>query len=204
MRSVLVWLMVLFGAVSIASGASIAPSKATPCQPAELFVTDNSDPLFESQADETLDRNGIEVTGSTPLDGAYWSTALQRLTFERSREFHLCDADGSALHAAAEALRRRFDQASVLTFDYLPPQAPQENAILITVPDIDIGRLGGALAADPTARSRLRGGSVTATDHTLILVAGEGDREVARRLVGEAGGDWDTAAIAGGRGEFVE
>nr|WP_324616571.1 hypothetical protein [Mycobacterium saskatchewanense] len=184
--------------------ASIAPSRAAPCQPAELFITANADPLFESHADETLSHNGVEVTGSTPLDGAYWSTALQRLTFERSREFHLCGADESALHAAAEALRRQFDQESVLTFDYLPPRAPEDNAILITVPDIDTGRLGDALAADPAARTRLRGGSVTTTDHTLILVAGEGDREVARRLVEEAGGNWDAAAIADGRSEFVE
>lgn len=198
MRSVLVWPMVLFWCLSA------APARAAPCQPAELFVSDNADPLFVSQAAETLARNGDAVTGSTPLDGAYWSPALGRLTFERSREFHLCGADESALHAGAEALRRQFDQESVLTFDYLPPQTPGDNAILITVPNIDIGRLGDALAADPAARTRLRGGSVSTTDHTLSLVAGEGDREVARRLVGEVGGNWEVAAIADGRSEFVE
>jgi hypothetical protein len=50
----------------------------------------------------------------------------------------------------------------------------------------------------------VRGGSVTTTDHTLILVAGYDDREDARRLVDEAGGNWSTATIAYGRREFVE
>jgi hypothetical protein len=144
------------------------------------------------------------VTGSTPLDGVYWSSALQRLIFEPSREFHLCGADGTAMHTAAEALRHQFNQEAVLTFDYLPQTAPEGNAILVTVPDVDIARFSDALAADPAARDRLRGGSVTMIDHTLILVAGNGDRDVARRLVAEAGGNWDSAAIAYGRSEFVE
>lgn len=199
MRSVLLWLLVLFcGAIGAAT-----PAKSD-CQPAaEFFVTDNADPLFEPQADVTINLNGVAVTGSTPLDGVYWSNTLQRVTFERSREFHLCGAE-PALHIAAEAVRRQFDQQSVLSFDYLPQQAPERNAILITVPDVDIERLGTALAADPAARNRLRGGSVTATDHTLILVAANDDRDVARRLVTEAGGNWNAAGIAYGRSEFVE
>jgi hypothetical protein len=92
----------------------------------------------------------------------------------------------------------------VLTFDYLPQNAPQQDAIIIAVPDVDIARFGDALVADPTARNRLRGGSVTTTDHTLILVAGDDDLDLARRLVGEAGGSWDTATIAYGKREFVE
>ncbi|WP_240562988.1 hypothetical protein [Mycobacterium sp. IS-1264] len=195
MRSVLVWLMVLFCA------SFPAPTHAAPCHPAELFATDNTDSLFETQADVTLALNGTAVTGSTALDGVYWSTALQQITHERSREFHLCGADGT-LHTAAEALRRQFDQEAVLTFDYEP--APAGDAIIIAVPDVDIARFGDALAADPAGRDRIRGGSVTATDHTLILVAGNDDREVARRLVAEAGGNWDAATIAYGRREFVE
>src|ERR1700737_2625867 len=133
-----------------------------PCQPAELFATDNTDPLFEMQADVTLALNGAAVMGSTPLDGVYWSNALQQSTHERSREFHLCGADGSS-RTAAEALRRQFTQEAVLTFDYLPQNAPQQDAIIIAVPDVDIARFGDALVADPTARNRLRGGSVTTT-----------------------------------------
>lgn len=195
MRSVLVWLMVLFCCTFP------APSAAAPCRPAELFATDNTDPLFEAQATATIALSGATVTGSTPLDGVYWSSALQRSTRERSREFHLCGADGS-LHTAAEALRRQFDQEAVLTFDY--DHAPDEDAIIIAVPDVDIARFGDALAADPVARDRIRGGSVTTTDHTLILVAGNDDRDVARQLVAEAGGNWRAATIVHGRREFVQ
>jgi hypothetical protein len=195
MRSMLVGLMVLF------CGIFPAPTQAAPCRPAELFVTDNTDPLFETQADATLALNGAAVTGSTPLDGVYWSN--QRITRERSREFHLCGTDGSS-HTAAEALRSQFTQEAVLTFDYLPQNAPQADAIIIAVPDVDVARFGDALAADPAARDRLRGGSVTTTDHTLILVAGNDDRDIARKLVAEAGGNWDGATIAYGRREFVQ
>ncbi|MCV7408142.1 hypothetical protein AWC05_08495 [Mycobacterium florentinum] len=198
MRSVLLWLLVLF------CGAIVTPAPArSDCQPAEFFLADNADALFEPQADLTIALNGVAVTGSTPLDGVYWSHARQRITVERSREFHLCGAE-PALHAAAEALRRQFDQESVLSFDYLPPHAAAQNAIIITVPDVDIERLGTALAADLPACTRLRGGSVTATDHTLILIATNGDRDMARRLVTEAGGNWQAAEIAYGRSEFVE
>jgi hypothetical protein len=201
MRSVLVWLMVLFG--GIFGPVTPAHGDVGPCHPAELFVTDNTDPLFETQADATIALNGAAVTGSTPLDGVFWSNALQQRTYERSREFHLCGADGS-LHAAAEALRRQFNQEAVLTFEYLPADAPQEDAIVITVPDVDIARFGDALVADPAARNRLRGGSVSATDRTLILVAGNDDRDVARMLIAEAGGNWNAATIAYGRREFVQ
>ena len=198
MRSVLLGLLVLFWCA-----IGEAPPAKSDCQPAEFFLADNADPLFEPQADVTIALGGVAVTGSTPLDGVYWSDAQQRITVERSREFHLCGADDLALHAAAEALRRQFDQESVLFFDYLPQHASQQNAIMITVPDVGIERVGAALAADPSARSRLRGGSVTATDHTLILVAGNDDRDVARRLVTAAGGNWQAAGIAYGRSEFV-
>jgi hypothetical protein len=193
MRSVLVGLMVLF-CISFP-----APTHAAPCQPAELFATDNTDPLFEAQADVTLALNGAAVTGSTRLDGVYWSNALRQIIRERAREFHLCGADGSS-HTAAEALRRQFSQEAVLTFDY----QHDGDAILIAVPGVDIARFGDALAADPTARDHIRGGSVTTTDHTLILVATDDDRDIARRLVAAAGGTWEAATIAYGRREFVQ
>jgi hypothetical protein len=201
MRSVLVWLMVLFGAIF----APPAPARGDvpDCQPAELFAADSTDPLFEMQADATIALAGAAVRGSTPLDGVYWSEALQRATYERSREFHLCGADGSS-HTAAEALRHQFTQETVLTFDYLQPHAPDDDAVIVAVPDVDIIRFGDALVADPAARNRLRGGSVTTTDHTLILVAAKDDLDVARRLVAGAGGNWNAAGIAYGRREFVE
>lgn len=202
MRSVLLWLLVLFwGAIAMPTPTR---SEVGSCRPAEFFITEGADPLFEPQADVTIALNGVAVTGSTPLDGVYWSAVQQQIAVERSREFHLCSTDDAALHAAAEALRRQFDQESVLSFDYLPRGAPEQNAIIVTVPAVDIERLGTALAADPAARDRLRGGSVTATDHTLILVAANDDRDVARRLVISAGGNWQAAGINYGRSEFVE
>lgn len=122
MRSVLVGLLVLF------CGICAAPSNADPCHPAELFVADNAEPLFELQADATIVRLGVAVAGSTPLDGVWWSDARRQLSFERSREFHLCSTDPSSLHRAGEALRRQFDQESVLSFDYLPQQAPPRSS----------------------------------------------------------------------------
>jgi hypothetical protein len=198
MRSVLVWLMVL-------SGGGFPPAAPAPtCHPAELFITDNTDPLFEIQADMTIAQNGAAATGSTPLDGVYWSTQLQQTTTERSREFHLCSPDEPTLHTLAEALRRQFNQEAVLTFDYLSPNEPEAHAVAVTVPNVDLARLRDALVSDPTAHHRLRGGSVTTTDHTLILITDTGDLDAARRLVGEAGGSWDAATIAYGRREFVE
>jgi hypothetical protein len=177
---------------------------APACHPAELFVTDNTDPLFEIQADATIAQNGAAATGSTPLDGVYWSTELQQTTVERSREFHLCSPDELTLHTLAEALRRQFNQEAVLTFDYLPQDAPGADAIAVTVPDIDLARFRDAFVSDPAAHRRLRGGSVTTTDDTLILIAGNGDLDIARRLVGAAGGRWSAANIAYGKREFVK
>jgi hypothetical protein len=213
MRSVLVVLMVLFGSTFT------APTHAAPCQPAELFATDNTavitDPnsdtaaqlqdglqLFEAQADATLAHNDDVVTGSTLLDGFTWSPELRRVTYERSREFHLCGTNGSS-HTAAAALRRQFHQQTVLTFDYLPQRAPGADSILVTAPGVDGASFRDALAADSAAHTLLPAGSVT-TDQTLILVAGVGDLETAHRLVSEAGGNWDTATIAYGRRELVQ
>jgi hypothetical protein len=202
MRSVLVWLMMLLGSAFVAE----IPAKADagPCHPAELFATDNTDPLFEIQADVTITLNGATVTGSTPLDGVYWSNALQQTSYERSREFHLCGDAEPTLHTAAEALRRQFNQEAVLTFDYLPQHAPSANAVTINVPDVDITRFRDAFVADPAAHQRLRGGSVATNDRTLILVADNGDLEVARRLIIESGGNWNAATIAYGKREFVD
>lgn len=211
MRSVLVWLMVLLGGVFPA--AAPARGDLPNCRSAELFATDNTavvtDPdaprdglqLFEIQASLTIAQNGAAVTGSTLLDGVSWSPRLQRVTYERARQFHLCGTDGS-LRAAAEALRRRFNQDAVLTFDYLPQRAPGADAVVITVPGVGVPRFRDALVADADAHTRLPGGSVT-TDHTLILVAATDDLATARRLIGEAGGNWNTATIAHGRRELV-
>jgi hypothetical protein len=208
----MVWLL----AWCSVAAATPARGDGPACRPAELFATDDTAvitdisqlhdelQLFEIQADVTIALNGAAVTGSTLVDGVFWSDKLQQSTYERSREFHLCSADEPTLHTVAEALRLRFNQEAVLTFEYLPQNAPEANAIIIDVPDIDIVRFHDAFLADSAAHHRLLGGSVTTTDHTLVLVAGNGDLDVARRLVGEAGGSWNTVAIAYGKREFVD
>jgi hypothetical protein len=209
MRSMLVWLMVLSGGLFVAVKADAAP-----CRTAELFATDRTavstepdtapDGLqpFAAQAGRTLADSGEAVTGSTPLVGVSWSLALQRVTYERSREFHVCGPGEPTLHAAADALRRRFHQDAVLTFEYLPRQQPGAGAVLITVPGVGVAQFRDALVADPVAHTQLPDGSIT-DDHTLILVADDGDLDAARRLVGEAGGNWNAARVASGRREVV-
>ena len=202
MRSVLVWLMVLSGGVFVPTKLPITP--APTCYPAELFVTDNTDPLFEIQANVTIAQNGAAATGSTPLGrrvlvnraAADHLRAVARISSLQSREL--------TLHTLAAALRRQFNQEAVLTFDYLPQDAPAADAIAVTVPDIDLARFRDAFVSDPAAHRRLRGGSVTTTDHTLILIAGNGDLDIVRRLVGAAGGHWSAANIAYGKREFVK
>lgn len=216
MRSVLVWLMVCFGSVF-----APASSAAGSCQPAELFATDNTrvitgpdseaagqlrDDLepFERQAVATIAQTGAEVTGSTLVDGVFWSATLQQIAYERARQFHLCVVDEPTLHIAAEAMNRQFHQETALTFEYLRQGAPEADAILIAVPGIDIARFGDALMADSAARQRLLGGSVTTADHTLLLVAANRDFDIARQLVEEAGGSWTAATINYGRRELVQ
>ncbi len=201
----LVWLLVCSATTVTAVPAN---GDANSCHPAELFATDNADPhgldelrLFELQARATIALSGVAVTASTLLDGVFWSNELQQVTSERARQFHLCVVDEPTLHAAAEALRRQFDQQAVLTFDYLPRE--EANAVIIAVPDIDIARFRDAFVADSTAHQALLGGSVTTTDQTLIMVAGNKDLDIARRLVSAAGGSWSAATIAHGTREFV-
>lgn len=186
----------------------VAPAAPAPgdtgCQRAELFITDTADPLFEPQADATIASRGATVTGSTPLDGVYSANGAAGATVERSREFHLCIPDEPALHDAAEALRRQFHQEAVLTFDYRDRHAPGADAVDVEVPDVDVARFAAALAADPAARTHLGGGSVTTTDHTLILVCRTADLDIARRTVGAAGGDWTAAELAYGSSDLAE
>jgi hypothetical protein len=195
-----VWLVLCSGVEVVPAASAEGPA----CRPAELIASDNTADdlgLFEIQADITLTLNDTAVTGSTLIDGVFWSDQLQQTISEQSREFHLCALDEPALHTAAAALRSQFSQEAVLTFDYLPQH--EANAVIITVPDIDIARFRDAFVADSAARHRLLGGSVTTTDHALILIAGTGDLHIARRLVGEAGGNWEAATIAHGTRELV-
>lgn len=205
---VLVWLLIAGGTVVAHGSANAEPGI---CHPAELFVADNSDSpgsdepwLFELPAGATLALNGAPVSGSVLVDGVFWSDEMQQVTIERAREFHVCAVDEPALHAAAEAVRRQFNQQAVLTFDYPTEDARDAHATLITVPGIDFARFRDAFIADEAAHHQLLGGSVTTTvDPALILVTRNSDLDIARRLVEASGGDWATAVIAYGDREIV-
>lgn len=81
--------------------------------------------------------------------------------------------------------------------------AADADAIIITVPDVDVTRFREAFTSDSAAHRRLLSGSVTTTEHILILVADNDDRDLAHRLIDEACGNWNAATIAFGRREVV-
>lgn len=201
MRSMLVWPLVCIGVNFGVTSAPPATSDTGDCRPAALFISADDSPLFDLQASTTITLNGASVTGTTPLDGVYWSG--ESADVERARRFQLCVVDEPMLHTVAEALRRQFNQQAVLTFDYLPEDTADADAITIAVPDVDFARLVAAFVADPAAHRRLQGGSVTTADHTLILIAAKDDLDTARRLVYASGGDWARATLAYGDRELV-
>ena len=88
----------------------------------------------------------------------------------------------------AETIRRRFLQQSVLTFDHLRRGDPDVDAIELEVPGVTADALRDGLLADPEARERLFGGSVTLDGH-LLLVADLADAELARAFAKRIGGD---------------
>ncbi|MFH8713221.1 hypothetical protein OHB11_03935 [Streptomyces zaomyceticus] len=65
-----------------------------------------------------------------------------------------------------------------------------------------VGGLREALVADPEARERLGGGSVT-LGGTLVLVAPVEDLSLARRFTASLGADWNEARARYGDREFV-
>jgi hypothetical protein len=188
-----------------------------PTQPrAELFATDSTavindsdDPrlrdrleLFELQVDTAILANDAVPTGSILVDGIYWSPKRHHMTYARAREFHISCMNELQLHRIADQVRQQFHQESVLTFEDLPSEPPEADAVTLTVPDVNTSRLHDAFAGDPIARDRLLGGSVT-EDHTLILVADMADLGLARQLAVAAGGPAQAVTVQHGRREFV-
>src|ERR1700761_862052 len=109
----------------------IGCSPDDPSQPhADLFattntavITDTDDPrlqdrleLFELQVDATVLANAAVPTGSTLVGGVSWSAEQSRMTYERSRDFHLSCTDDFELHRIADQVRQQSGQGSVLTF----------------------------------------------------------------------------------------
>ncbi|GAA2593948.1 hypothetical protein SMC26_43090 [Actinomadura fulvescens] len=211
--ALLAWLL------AIAALAAAPPAQATtgPRTPqAEIFatsntaiITDPADPRlrtrltrFDRQVRRIIADNGARTRRSTLLDGVFWSSDLQQATYERSRRFDLDRTDPLELHHIADLIRKQFRQESVLTFEHLPSGSPRADAVRIQVPGLDVRRLHDGLAADPAARDRLYGGSVTLRGH-LILVAELADLDLARRFVTRIGGDWNRATLHHGDREFV-
>ncbi|KAA8884387.1 hypothetical protein F3087_34840 [Nocardia colli] len=207
----------LLGGVGPAAAGPAACAAGNPLQPtAELFATDNTATITDPQDERLRNRlDGFELSvdaiavqhiglpvGSTLVSGVFWSDERQQATYERSREFHLACVDSAELRQIADQVRTRYQQESVLTFQRLAANSPGVDAFTVTVAGVDVQRFRDSLVADPVARERLVGGSVTEAG-TLILVADVADMVLAQHFVAGLGGTWDAAGVQYGDREFV-
>jgi hypothetical protein len=172
-------------------------------------ITDPADPRldkrlvgFARRSTELIRGGGGMPLGSQLLDGVFFSSDSGTVTFERSRGFDVDDVSTEELAGLADAIRRRFRQQSVLTFDYLPRGAPGVDAVEVEVPGVDVARFRDALVADRATAERLVGGSVT-LDGRLLLVVELADLGLAQDVAEAAGGDWDAGLLRFGDREFV-
>ena len=183
---------------------------------AELFATNNT-AVITDPADPRLDNqlNGFarKVTrmiwqgggvprGSQLLDGVFFSSDLNQTTFERSRDFDVDHVSDAELVSIAERVRVRFEQQSVLTFDYLPAASADVDGVELEVPSVSADDLRQGLLDDQVAREALFGGSVT-QDGRLLLVADLDNAELARDFAEQIGGDVSRAIARPGDIEFV-
>jgi hypothetical protein len=197
-----------------AAHPALAARADTPA--AEIFatsntaiITDPNDPRldtrlvgFARQVDDIIRDRGGDPERSTLLNGVFWDSTRQQVTYERSREFDVEHIDAAQLHSDAAVIRDRFHQESVLTFELLPSASPRAQAIEVEVPGIDVRRLHDGLVANPTLRDALGGGSVTLAGR-LILVAGRADLALVQQFVTSLGGSWAAATVRFGAEEFV-
>ncbi|KOU16625.1 hypothetical protein ADK52_33030 [Streptomyces sp. WM6372] len=204
-----------WGAAGTATARASADSGG--CRAAgEVFATNNTavitDPdderlrtrltRFDHEVRRIIRANGARSGESTLLDGVFWSADLKRTTYERSREFDVDEVGADGLHHIADVVRKQYHQESVLTFRCLPRSSPETDAAEIRAPGVSAARLREALLADPEARERLGGGSVTVGGR-LILVTPLAELPLARRLTADLGVDWNTAKVSYGDEEFV-
>jgi hypothetical protein len=201
----------LLGALALLAIAAPAAS----AQDAEIFATNNTavitDPAdprlqdrlkgFARDVERIIHEGGGKPRGSELLDGVFAGDA--GLTFERSRVFDVDRVTDEELHTIADTIRARFDQQSVLTFDHLPADSDEVDALLLDVPGVSAAALRKGLQEDAEARDRLFGGSVTLDRH-LLLVASFGDGEFARAFAKKLGGDLKRAQMHFGKRAFVE
>ncbi|GGU43399.1 hypothetical protein GCM10010211_03510 [Streptomyces albospinus] len=200
---------------STARAAPISLS-AHPTTQAEIFATNNraliTDPAdprlktrlarFDREVRHVIRANAARAGKSRLLNGVYWSSELKKTTYERSREFDVNRVSAAGLHHIAGLLAKQYHQESVLTFRCLPRTAPDAKAVDIEAPGVDTRRVHDALVADPVAREKLGGGSVT-TGGRLILIAPRADLALARKFVTKLGVNWTTARVRYGAEEFV-
>ncbi|PKV89282.1 hypothetical protein [Streptomyces sp. TLI_146] len=208
------------GATGAGTAAASAPSSTGSghtTATAEIFATDNTatitDPAdprlkarlvrFDHEVREVIRTQGAKAGRSTLLDGVFWSSDLKQATYERSREFDVNHVSAAGLHHIADVIRKQYKQESVLTFRHLPRTSPETNAVDIEATGVTSRKLHDALLADPEARDELGGGSVTARDGRLILIAPVADLPLAKKFVGELGVDWNKAQVRYGAEEFV-
>ncbi|GHF92890.1 hypothetical protein [Streptomyces hydrogenans] len=192
------------------------PDRGTCPSEAEIFATDNTaiitdpdDPRlrtrlvrFGHEVRRIIRAHGAESGPSTLLEGVFWSSDLQRATYERSREFEVDRVGRDGLHHIAGVIAKRYRQESVLTFRCLPRTSPETDAVRIRAEGVSPTRLHDALVADPEARERLGGGSTT-LDGQLVLVAPLADLALARKFTQDLGVDWNTTEVRYGDEEFV-
>ncbi|WP_426404778.1 hypothetical protein ACN9M0_33940 [Streptomyces sp. R-07] len=201
--------------IGSAPGAYASPA-AQDCPAAEIFATDNTaiitdpdDPRLDTrltrfghEVRQIIRANGARPGASELLDGVFWSDELKQATYERSREFDVERVGRDGLHHIAGVIAKQYLQEAVLTFRCLPRAAPETDAVEIEVPGVGVSSLREALVADPEARDKLGGGSVT-LDGRLVLVARVDDLPLVRRFTTALGADWDQAQVRYGDREFV-
>jgi hypothetical protein len=177
---VIVFLVAGMGSAVPATAAADDCAPGNPLTPqAEMFATNNTETIADLADPRLQDR--LEPFAS---------------------QVDLACVDEGELTRIAELVSRQFGQESVLTFTYRPDGAPSADSFIAEVPGVDVQHFHDALAADRDARTRLGGGSVN-DDGLLVLVASDGDAEVAKRVVAVSGGELDMAGVRHGTSRFV-
>jgi hypothetical protein len=184
---------------------------------AEIFATNNTavitdpdDPRLDKQLNgfarrvtRIIEEGGGTPRGSQLLDGVFFSSDLNYTTFRALARLRRGPRHRRELRAIAERVRRRFNQQSVLTFDYLPAHAKRVDGVELEAPGVSADALRQGLLDDQVAREALFGGSVT-QDGRLLLVADLANADLARTFAAKIGADLGRAITRPGDKELVD
>ncbi|MFI8371612.1 hypothetical protein [Streptomyces sp. NPDC085466] len=198
------------------TGGAHASPAGDDCPAGQIFatsntavITDPADPRlktrltrFDHEVRGIIHAHGAKPGTSRLLDGVFWSGDLQQATYERSREFEVERVGEDGLRHLAGVIVKQYRQEAVLTFRCLPRTAPETDAVEIQAPGVSAARLRDALLANPDARDRLGGGSVT-LDGRLVLIAPLANLAMAKEFTSDLGVDWNTVEVRYGDEEFV-